>query len=154
MARGTRAISWELDLNHEEARLLASMVSAGSEARALARELRDVIAVRHDRVLLRWIETGACPLDLHRLMQVPPGILRLGEVDPVAKHWLWAHWGTTETLRHVRFVEDNAVRRRRRSALVMIEFYAADWTRWRAIAPRRRDWPKLVFLVRRCYDDA
>lgn len=154
VARGTGAIPWELDLDHEEARLLAPMVSAGPEAWVLARELREVIAVQHDRVLLRWMETGACPLDLHRRIPVPPGILRLGEVDPVAKHWLWAHWGTTETVPHVRLVEENADRRRRRSALVVIEFYSADWTPWRAIARRRRDWPKPIFSVRPSYDDA
>src|SRR5271165_4140123 len=50
-ANGTGGIPWHLDLDHEEARLLAPMAAAGIEARLLARDLRAVIAARHDRVL-------------------------------------------------------------------------------------------------------
>jgi hypothetical protein len=32
---------------------------------------------------------------------VPDAVLRRGPDDPVALDWLWAHWGTTQTLRHV-----------------------------------------------------
>ena len=44
--------------------------------RALARELREVIAARHDLVLARWHEAGGCPLDLHRLVPIPGAILQ------------------------------------------------------------------------------
>ena len=94
-ARGTGGIPWHLDLDHEEARLLAPMAGQGRVARALARELREVIAARHDQVLARWHEPGGCPLDLHRLIPIPDAILALGEDAPAARHWLWAHWGTT-----------------------------------------------------------
>ena len=50
VAQGTNAAPWHVDLDHEEARLLAPMASAGIEARLLAREIRDVLARRHDRV--------------------------------------------------------------------------------------------------------
>jgi hypothetical protein len=84
-ARGTSAIPWSLDLDQEEARLLAPMASAGPEARALARQLCAVIAARHARVLAHWHEPGACPFDLHRLIPVADSILALGEDDPTAQ---------------------------------------------------------------------
>ena len=153
-ARGTSAVPWHLDLDHEEARLYAPMAALGPEARALARELREVIAAQHDRVLARWAEPGACPLDLHRLIAVPDAILRLGEDAPAARRWLWAHWGTTLPLRQVRVRADQPDRRLRRTARVVYEFRSADWTPWQAIRRLRADWPRLIFAVRPCYDDA
>ena len=75
-ARGTGGIPWHLDLDHEAARLLAPMARQGPDARALVRELREVIATRHDLVLARWHEAGGCPLDLHRLVPIPGAILQ------------------------------------------------------------------------------
>jgi hypothetical protein len=151
-ARGTAGIPWHLDLDHEEARLLAPMAMLGHEARALARELREVIAARHDRLLARWQERGACPLDLHRLVPIPDDVLQQGEDAPAAHAWLWSHWGTTQPLRHVRVVEENGDRRLRRSARIIYEFYAADWTPWQAILRLRREWPKLVLAITPQYD--
>ena len=153
-ARGTGGVPWHLDLDHEEARLLAPMAMLGPEARALARELREVIAARHDQVLTRWAEPGGCPLDLHRLIPVPDAIIGLGEDAPAARHWLWSHWGTTFPLRQVRLLEDNTDRRLRRSARVVYEFLSADWTPWQAILRLRRDWPTLVLAVDPRYGEA
>ncbi len=96
-ARGTGGVPWHLDLDHEEARLFAPMASAGPEVWMLARQLREVIATRHERLLARWHEPGVCFLDLHRLVPIPDGILQLGEGNPTARGWLWAHWGTTSS---------------------------------------------------------
>ena len=152
-ARGTGGIPWQLDLDHEEARLLAPMAGQGPAARALARELRAVIAARHDRLLACWHEAGGCPLDLHRLVPIPDAILALGEDAPAARQWLWAHWGTTQTLRQVRLREADRDRRLRRSARVVFEFLSADWTPWHAILRLRRDWPKLVLAVNPRYGE-
>ncbi len=152
VARGTGGVPWHLDLDQEEARLFAPMASAGPEARMLARQLREVIAVRHDRLLARWRGPGLCPFDLHRLVPIPDGILQLGEDDPHAQDWLWAHWGTTQ-LRAVRIREEGGDRRLRRKAEIVYEFRSADWTPWQAILRLRRDWPKLVLTVRPSYDD-
>ena len=84
-ARGTSAIPWHLDLDHEEARLLAPMAGLGPEAWALARKLREVIAAQHDRVLANWAAPGRCPMDLHRLVPVLEAMLRLGEDAPAAQ---------------------------------------------------------------------
>ena len=108
-ARGTGGIPWHLDLDHEEARLYAPMAGQGPEARALARELREVIAARHGRLLARWHEAGSCPLDLHRLIPIPDAILALGEDAPAARQWLWAHWGTTQPLRQVRVLDETGI---------------------------------------------
>jgi hypothetical protein len=153
-ARGTGGIPWHLDLDHEEARLYSPMAGQGPEARALARELREVIAARHERVLTRWHEVGGCPLDLHRLIPIPDAILALGEDAPAARQWLWTHWGTTQSLRQVRVLEENGDRRLRRSARVVYDFLSADWTPWRALLRLRRDWPKLAFAVDPRYGEA
>jgi hypothetical protein len=153
-ARGTSAVPWHLDLDHEEARLYAPMAGQGAAARALARELREVIAARHDRVLARWHEPGGCPLDLHRLIPIPGAILALGEDAPEARRWLWAHWGTTLPLRQVRLHDEQPDRRLRRSARMIYEFRSADWTPWQALRRLRFDWSHLVFAVQPCYDDA
>ena len=152
-ARGTNAAPWHLDADEQEARLLAPMAAGGAEARMLARELREVIAARHDRVLAGWAGPGGCALDLHRLVPVPPAVLRLGEDDPAARRWLWAHWGTTRPLRQVQVLEGQGDRRLRRSARVAIAFLSADWTPWQAIRRLRQDWPELVLDVRPDYGD-
>jgi hypothetical protein len=152
-AQGTSAIPWSLDLDQEEARLLAPMASAGPEARALARQLRTAIAARHARVLACWHEPGAYPFDLHRLIPVADSILALGEDDPAAQRWLWAHWGTTRPLRGVRVCEDGGDRRLRHTARVVFEFRSANWTPWQAIERLRNDWPTLGFAVQPHYDD-
>ncbi len=151
-ARGTGGIPWQLDLDHEEARLFAPMATAGPDARELARQLREIIAARHDRVLSRWREPGGCPFDLHRLAPIPEHVLQLGEDDPQAQAWLRAHWGTTR-LRAVRIREEGADRRLRRKAEIVYEFRSADWTPWQAILRLRRDWPKLVLKLQPRYDD-
>ena len=153
-ARGTGGIPWHLDLDYEEARLLAPMAGQGRVARALARELREVIAARHDQVLARWHEAGGCPLDLHRLIPIPDAILARGEDAPAARHWLWANWGTTYPLRQVRLLQENADRWLRRSARLVYEFLSADWTPWQAIVRLRQDWPAMVFAVDPRYGEA
>ena len=151
-AAGTGAIPWHLDLDHEEARLLAPMAAAGIDARVLAGELRAAVALHHQRVLEQGMRPAACPLDLHRLIPVPENLLRLGPDDPTGQRWLWENWGTLRPLRHVRRLDD-VDRRLRRSARLDFEFFSADWTPWRAIARLRRDWPDLVLDVRPDYGD-
>jgi len=153
-ARGTGAVPWHLDLDHEEARLLAPMAAAGLEARLLARELRDIIAARHERILALWAQPGRCPLDLHRLIPVPGAMLQRGEDSPTAQAWLRRHWGTTQPLRQVRIIDQDTDRRLRRSARTTFEFRSADWTPWQAIAQLRRDFPHLIFVAQPHYDDA
>ena len=130
------------------------MFSEGQTAEAgLARELREVIAARHDRVLARRHEAGGCPLDLHRLVPIPGTILQLGEDVPAARHWLWRHWGTTQKLRPSWVLEENGDRRLCRLARVVCEFLSADWTPWQAILRLRRDWPTLVLAVQPHYGE-
>ena len=152
-ARGTGGVPWHLDLDHEEARIFAPMAEAGAEARMLARQIREILAARHDRVLTRWAERGGCPLDLHRLIPIPEHILQLGEDDPSSQEWLRTHWGTSRMPRAVRIREEGADRRLRRKAEIVYEFRSADWTPWQAILRLRRDWHKLVFVVQPRYDD-
>lgn len=152
-ARGTGGVPWHLDLDAEEARIFAPMASGGAEARMLARQIREILAARHDRVMTRWAERGGCPFDLHRLIPIPDHILRLGEDDPSSQDWLRTHWGTTRALRAVRIRDEGADRRLRRKAEIVYEFRSADWTPWQAILRLRRAWPKLLFVVQPRYDD-
>ncbi len=152
-AVGAAAIPWELDLDIEEERLLAPMATLGVGARILARELRDAVAAHHARVLAQ-VETGrVCPLDLHQLIPVPARVLRLGPDDPASLRWLQAHWGTSQALRHVRVLDGNVDRRRRRTAVVTYAFYSADWSPWQALLQLRAEWPSLVFELRPEYGD-
>lgn len=128
------------------------MAAAGADARVLARLLREAMARRHDRVLTRWHQPGACPFDLHRLVPIPGRILQLGEDSPEAQAWLRANCGTTWPLRRVRLREVNADRRLRRTGRLVYEFWSADWTRWQAVLRIRRDWPRLVLVVAPRYD--
>jgi hypothetical protein len=150
-AHGPGTIPWHLDLDHEEARLLAPMISEGIEARLLARALREAIEANHHRVLAG--EGPGCPFDLHRLIPVPLSILSLGDDDPAARQWLRSHWGTVWPLRHVRVLDRHADRRLRRTARLVIAFRSADWTPWQAIRRLRRDWSDLIFDIRPHYDD-
>jgi hypothetical protein len=150
-ASGPGTIPWHLDLDHEEARLLAPMITEGVEARLLARALRAAIAVNHAKVLAG--EGRGCAFDLHRLVPVPASILALGDDAPAARHWLWSHWGTVWPLRHVRSLERHEDRRLRRTARFVVAFRSADWTPWQAISRLRRDWSDLVFAIQPHYDD-
>jgi len=91
-ALGASAIPWHLDLDAEEARLLAPMATQGAEARGLARALRHAVGAHHERVLDQVRRARACPLNLHRLVPVPDAVLRLGPDDPASERWLRAHW--------------------------------------------------------------
>jgi hypothetical protein len=153
-ARGTGGIAWHLDPEDEETRLLAPMATEGPEARMLARELREVVASLHDRVVINCGQAGGCPLDLNRLIPIPEEILLLGETAPAAQRWLCAHWGTSRPLHQVRIRADQADRRLRRTARIVYEFLSADWTPWPAVEQLRNDWPRLRITIRPCYDEA
>ena len=150
-AQGTNAAPWHVDLDYEEARLLAPMASAGIEARLLARALREVIAARQERISARWSGPGGCAFDLHRLVPVPPEILVLGSGDPTSLRWLRENWGTERPPRQVTVVNGLEDKRLRRSARFGVRFQSADWTPWQAILRLRQDWRELVFDVKPDY---
>jgi hypothetical protein len=120
-------------------------------ARILAGQLRAAAAHRHALAIARVGHSEACPFDLHALVPVPDVILRLGPDEPKTLNWLWTHWGTTQTLRHV--VEDDAapdvMAMRRHAApgedVWALTFWSADWTPWRALAQIAARWPMLRF---------
>lgn len=151
-AAGANIVPWELDLaaGEEDWFLLAVRTAprglSVAGARTLAAQLRTAVDARHG-ALCAWVgRNRACPLDLHAVVPVPPAILRRGPDDPASDAWLWAHWGTTEPLRHVREIPPRPGRRRG-LARFRVEFYAADWTPWRALLAMRVRWPALRFEV-------
>jgi hypothetical protein len=120
-------------------------------ARILARRLRDAAAANHARAMARLDTDRRCPFDLHRLLPVPPAILRLGPEEPESRAWLWAHWGTTRALRHVRALPVKEDRRRARLAQWRVEFWSADWSPWQALRRLCQAWPGLTLELRPDY---
>ncbi|MFN3461022.1 MAG: transposase, partial [Oceanibaculum sp.] len=123
-------------------------------ARILSGQLRDAVEARGRLVAERASLSRACPLDLHRLLPVPNGLLGLGPDHQESRAWLWAQWGTTEALRGV--VElpigGRAGACRRDPALFWAGFWSADWTPWPALLALRARWPGLHFDLRPLYD--
>lgn len=156
-AAGANIIPWEFDLAALEESMVLLVARATprhtsiAAARALARQIRAAVDTRHG-ILCAWVgRNRGCPLDLHALVPVPPAILRLGPDHPAADGWLWGHWGTTEPLRNVREIPARPGRRRG-LARFRVEFFAADWTPWRALVAMRARWPSLRFEVWPDYD--
>ncbi|USQ74649.1 hypothetical protein NF552_25645 (plasmid) [Roseomonas mucosa] len=160
-AAGADVIPWVLGLDGLEEDWFLSLASPPDGARAisvqgakiLARRLRDAAAANHQRAMARIGTDRSCPLDLQRLVPIPPSILRLGPDDPYTRIWLWTHWGTTRPLRHVRELEPGLDGRKRRMAELRVEFWSADWSPWQAVRRLRRDWLTLNFELRPDYGD-
>ena len=163
-ARGAGTIPWHLDLARTEEDLFHLLVAPPSPqrcrlslacARVLARQLCEASAARHEAAVARVGRSRACAFDLHALVAVPAGVLRLGPDHPDALAWLWAHWGTTAALRHVALEPAPALRRPPPvgHATLVFSFWSADWTPWRALAASAARWPALHFEVRPTYDD-
>jgi len=159
-AQGAGIIPWHLDLDRLAEdwflRLAVSQPEAprlsAAGARILAGQLRDAVARRQAAAVRAAGTSLACPFDLHRLLPVPEAILRLGPDDPHALLWLWEHWGTTEALRHVRDITPG--KDRSAGGLILLSFWSADWTPWRALARLAALWPSLRFDTRPDYGDA
>jgi hypothetical protein len=191
-AAGAGTVPWQLDLDRMAEDffhlLVAPPVRAGSlvaparslslaGARILADQLCAAVARRQALAAAQVGRSRACPFDLHALVPVPDAVLRRGPDDPIALDWLWAHWGTTQTLRHVADeTTEAAVLRPRASqhasegtkharegseparegpageAVWAVSFWSADWTPWRALAQIAARWPTLRFDARPRYD--
>jgi hypothetical protein len=172
-AVGAGTVPWHIDFDRMEEDLFHLLVAPPARAgaltsparslslagaRILASQLRAAASRRHALAIARVGHSEACPFDLHALVPVPASVLLRGPDDPEALDWLWAHWGTTQTLRHV--VEDEAtaaVAAMREpavpgEAIWALTFWSADWTPWRALAQIAARWPALRFDTRPSYD--
>ena len=161
-AAGAGMIPWQIDFEQLQEdwfhRLMGSSARTLSAqgARILAQQLREASERRHTLAVAQVGRSRACPFDLHTLQPVPASILGLGPDHPRALAWLWQHWGTTQTLRHVDVLdvprEPEAVVTGQ--AVLRLGFWAADWTPWRALAALAADWPQLRLEARPLYDQA
>ena len=160
-------IPWQLDLDRLAEDVFHVLVApppphqrslSVAGARILADQLRAAVARRHDLAVARVGRSLACPFDLQSLVPVPADLLGLGPDDPAALAWLWAHWGTTQALRHVTSVSDafpdDPAAPAPDEAVFRVTFWSADWTPWRALAQLAAQWPTLRFAVRPSYDAA
>jgi hypothetical protein len=161
-AAGAGAIPWEYpDLDLEEEDRVQALVqppdgSRGLDiesARVLARELREAIFGRQQKIVAAAAQSRVCPLDLHKLLPVPVEILQLGPDHSASLAWLPANWGTTRPLRHVQRLPENSLTGKRKTARLRLEFWSADWTPWAALAAIRKAWPALGFDIRPDYED-
>ena len=147
-AAGAGVVPWAMDYDRLEEDWFHLLMApppprrtiSASGARILARQLREAAWSHHQEALSRVGTSRACPFDLHRLLPVPPDILRLGDDHPQALAWLWEHWGTTWPLRRVETLPDpNHFR---------VRFWSADWTPWPALAHLHKGWPRLHLEAR------
>ena len=157
VAAGAGIIPWQLDLDRIEEDMFNFLVAPPRQPRTLsvagagivAGRLREAVSRRHDLAVARVGTSRACPFDLHALLPVPADVLWLGPDHPDALGWLWAHWGTTQALRHVS--EQAAVGEPPCSPPApgevawQLTFWSADWTPWRAPAALAERWPALRF---------
>ncbi len=161
-AWGAGTVPWRLDADSLEEDWFHLLVNPAHRAlslagaRVLAGQLREAVEHRHAVAVARVGHSRACPLDLHALVPVPAAILHLGPDHPDALAWLWQHWGTTQTLRHV--APDTVPTRTPAPKLteeedrLPLSFWSADWTPWRAFERIRNDWPALRFDLQPHYD--
>jgi hypothetical protein len=169
-AAGSGTVPWCLDLDRMAEDffhlLVAPPARAGSlvppvrslslaGARILADQLCAAVARRRALAAAQVGHSRACPFDLHTLVPVPDAVLRCGPDDPAALDWLWAHWGTTQPLRHVEEVATDAATRKQLKpgeGTWTVAFWSADWTPWRALTQITGRWPALRFDMRPVYD--
>ena len=171
-AIGPGRLPWALDLDQMEEDLFHTLAAPRppqrrrlslAGARALARQLSGAAEQRHalvaaqagSRAETQGVCGRACPFDLQALLPVPDAVLRLGPDHLDAHAWLWAHWGTTQALRHVTEHRVAVLGRhrvpRRDPATLHLSFWSADWTPWRALAQVAARWPTLRFDTRPTY---
>jgi hypothetical protein len=169
-AAGAGTVPWPLDPDRMAEDYFHLLVAppAGSDSlgppvrslslagcRILSDQICAAVARRHALAVGRVGHSRACPFDLHALIPVPELVLRWGPDDPAALAWLWAHWGTTQPLRHVEEVPPDAALRGRAKAgdaTWAVAFWSADWTPWRALAAITGRWPSLRFDMRPLYN--
>ena len=156
-AAGAGIIPWQLDLDRIEEDMFNFLVAPPRQPRTLsvagagivAGRLREAVSRRHDLAVARVGTSRACPFDLHALLPVPADVLWLGPDHPDALGWLWAHWGTTQALRHVSepavAAEPACQPPAPGEVAWQLTFWSADWTPWRALAALAERWPALRF---------
>ena len=145
-AAGAGVTPWAIDYDRLEEDLRVRMIGVPRPrrqtslegCRLVARQLRDFVRDGQEQAIAAAGLRRHVPFDLHSLIPVPWDILRLGDEDPRALAWLWAHWGTTWTLRRVSTLPW-------RRAGWQVEFWSADWTPWPAIRTLRGRYPDLTF---------
>ncbi len=151
-ARGAGVIPWRLDYDRIEEDVFNLAVRQPAEARRLtvegchilARQFRERVEAHQARAAALVGISRNCPLDLHALLPVPPGVLRLGPAHPDALAWLRQHWGTTDRLRQVETLPaPKAPRLPLDHAAAGYGFFTAGETPEAAVAQLRTRWPAL-----------
>lgn len=153
-AEGPGFVAWERpageDLAYWSALALEGGAPSPAAAHRLARRLEDKLwwAIEDARVATE-LGTSTAPLDLNALIPIPRKILRAGW-HQAGREWCWENWGTSWSLRKVRFRFEH--RRRRRSPAINVvavyDFLSGDWSPWRSLLAAKARWPTLQFDLR------
>lgn len=148
-ARGAGVLPWRIDGQALEEDLFHLAAGQGHRSlslegcRILSRQLRNQVETRHAVAAASVGQSRACPFDLHSLLPVPPHILQLGPRDPAALAWLAAHWGITDTLRHVAAEAGRPRGLPAGHAAGRYSFFTADAPPQAAVTTLAERWPTL-----------
>jgi hypothetical protein len=156
-ARGSGIIPWQLDYAALEEDIFVQAVAQPpvrrsltvAGCRILARQFCQRVKAHQAHAAARVGASRACPLDLHALLPVPPGVLGLGPRHPEALAWLQTHWGITDRLRQV-VVRPEATTARRRPAghaVIGYGFFTDGETPHAAIRQSGTTWPEVRFVL-------
>ncbi|MGC8732374.1 MAG: hypothetical protein ACP5RC_08965 [Halothiobacillaceae bacterium] len=160
-ARGCGIIPWSYDYDAMEEAWFARLVACNIDPvrsvktlRGMAKKARDKAEQEYEPVRRMIVAASSkryldpqqlalmerCPLDLNAIHPIPANILALGAEHPDAATWLWQNWGTSEGLRHVTL-------KRPAPGRLVYQFFAANWTPWRAFRHSRTAFPDLTFSL-------
>jgi hypothetical protein len=156
-ARGAGVVPWRSDGADIEATVFNIAVAQPARGqkltvegcRILARQFRDRVEVHQARAAAQVGHSLACPFDLHTLLPVPDDVLQLGPTHPLARAWLAANWGVTDSPRQVTVPEGATTGRRlpRGHGVISYGFFTRGESPDAAIAQLAAQRPALRFRL-------
>ena len=156
-ARGSGVIPWHVDYAQTEEDIFHRAVAARGGwnrlsiegCHILARQFRQRIESRDEKVVALIGQSRACPFDLHVLLPIPAEILQRGPTDQTSLDWLARHWGTRDALRKIVARPNPSAGRRLTAghAVISYGFFTSGETPRAAATQFVARWPMLRFVL-------